>query len=139
VRVAARALESRLPEPTVVRRRVSVQAVAGGGLLVAFLVVLAASVIWVSQDSKGSKHPLVLPNPSPPTTSAPSPSPTVVAGPIPLPATPTQQPPPAETPTAPVNAMPPTQVTAETLAPAPPPWPRRLRLHQLFPQLFPDG
>jgi hypothetical protein len=106
---------------------------AGGGLLVAFLVVLAASVIWVSEDSKASKHPPVQPTP---TTAAPTPSPTVVAGPIPLPATTTQQPPPAGTPTAPVDAMPPTQVTAETLTP---PRPRRLRLHQLFPQLFPDG
>jgi hypothetical protein len=140
VRVAARALQPRSVRPTVARQRPSPQAlvpqvVLGGGLLAAFLVVLAVSVIWVSEDSK---HPLVQPNPSAPATSAPTSSPTVAAGPIPLPATPTQQAPPADTPTAPIETMSPSQVTAETLTPAPPPTLRHRRLHELFPQLFPS-
>jgi hypothetical protein len=118
VRVAARALESRGVGPTVVRRRVSAQVLVGGGLLVALLVVLAVSVVWVSRDSK---HPLVQPNPSPPATSAPTSSPTVAAGPIPLPVSATQQAPTADTPTAPVEALSPSQVTAETMTPAAPP------------------
>jgi hypothetical protein len=136
VRVAASALESRGSRSTVVRRRVSGQVMVGGGLLAAFLVVLAGSVIWVSDDSK---HPLVQQNPAPPQTSAPTSSPTVAAGRIPLPATTTPQAPPAAAPTAPVEAMSPSQVTAETLTPAPPA-PRRFpRLRELFPHLFPSG
>jgi hypothetical protein len=116
-------------------RRFSV-AVAGG-LFVAFLIILTASVVWVSDDSK---HPLVQPNPLPPPTSAPMPSPTMAptaAEPAPLPVPPTQEPPPADTP---VDAMPPTQVTAEMITPPPPPpFPWQQRLHELFPQLFPSG
>jgi hypothetical protein len=146
VRVAARALQSRGVGPAVARRRFSPQVVVGGGLLAAILVVLAVSVIWVSDDSK---RPLVQPNPSPPATSAPTSSPTVAAGPIPLPATTPQQAPRADTPTAPVERAPvetapvetmsPSQVTAETLTPAPPPTQWHRRLHELFPQLFPSG
>lgn len=118
---------------TAVRRSDSAQVVVGGGLLVALLVVLAVSVIWVSHDSK---HPLVQPNPPPPTTSAPTS--TVTAAPIPPPASATQQAPPVDTPTAPVEAWSPSQVTAETMAPAPPPMPRLPTLHELFPRLFPS-
>jgi hypothetical protein len=130
-RAAARALESRDVGPTVVH-----QVMVGGGLLVAILIVLAASVIWVSDNSK---HPLVQPNPSPPTSSAPTSSPTVAAGPIPLPATTTQQPPPADAPAAPVEALSPSQLTAETMTPASPRPPRHRRLHGSFPHLFPSG
>jgi hypothetical protein len=35
--------------------------------------------------------------------------------------------------------MSPSQVTAETLTPAPPPTQWHRRLHELFPQLFPSG
>jgi hypothetical protein len=126
VRVAASALESRGSRSVVVRRRVSGQVMVGGGLLAAFLVVLAGSVIWVSDDSK---HPLVQQNPAPPEISAPTSSPTVAAGRIPLPATPT----------APVEAMSPSQVTAQTLTPAPPALRRQQRLRELFPHLFPSG
>jgi hypothetical protein len=136
VRVAARALQSRGVGPTVARRRFSPQVVVGGGLLAAILVVLAVSVIWVSDDSK---RPVVQPNPSPQATSAPTSSPTVAAGPIPLPATTPQQAPPADTPTAPVETMSPSQVTAKTLTPAPPPTQWHRRMHELFPQLFPSG
>jgi hypothetical protein len=133
VRVASRALQSPSVTPTL-RRSDSAQVVVGGGLLVALLVVLAVSVIWVSHDAK---HPLVQPNPPAQTTSAPTP--TATAGPIPLPTTTAQQVPPSATPTAPVEAMPPSQVTAETMTPAPPPTPRHRRLRDLFPQLFPSG
>jgi len=98
--------------------------VAGGGLL-AVLGVLVASVIWVSESSK---QPLVQPNPP-----APSASPTEAAGPLPLPVTTSEEPPPAAPPT---EAMSPSQLTAETMAPAPP---RHRRLHELFPNLFPNG
>jgi hypothetical protein len=136
VRVAARALESRFVGPAIARRRFSAPVAVGGGLLVAFLIVLAASVVWVSDDSK---HPLVQVNPSPPTMApAPTPSPSVATGPIPLPETTTQQPPAAAIPGPPVDAMSPSQLTAETMKPAPPPT-RHPRLHQLFPHLFPDG
>jgi hypothetical protein len=134
VRAAARALKAGDAGQTVVQRRVSAQVMVGGGLLVAVLVVLAVSVVWVSNDSK---HPLVPPNPSAPTTSALA-SPTVAAGPIPLPVTTTQQPPPADTPVAPVQAMSPTELTAETMTPAPPQHGHR-RPHQFFPHLFPTG
>jgi hypothetical protein len=50
VRLAASALESRGSPSTVVRRRASRQVMVGGGLVVAFLVVLAGSVIWASDD-----------------------------------------------------------------------------------------
>jgi hypothetical protein len=133
VRVAARALESTGAGPTVARRRAWTQVVVGGGLLVAVLVALAASVVRVSVDSK---HPLVQPVPTSPTTSPPTS--TVTAGPIPLPATTAQQAPPVDTPTAPAEAWSPSQVTAETMSPAPPPMPRLPTLHELFPQLFPS-
>ncbi len=136
VRVAAGALEFRGVGPTVARRRASGQVMVGGGLLVAFLVVLAGSVIWVSDDSK---HPLVQQNPSPSRTAAPISSPTVAAGPIPLPAITTPQAPPAAVPIAPVEAMSPSQVTAETLTPAPSAPRRHQRLRELFPHVFPSG
>ncbi len=134
MRVAACALES-TGSSTVAHRRVSGQVMVGGGLLVAFLVVLAGSVVWVSDDSK---HQLVQQNPAPPATSAPTSSPTVAAGPIPLPAT-TPQAPPAPAPTAPVEAMTPSQVTAEKLTPAPSAPRRHLPLRELFPHVFPSG
>jgi hypothetical protein len=107
------------------RRTASV--IAGGGLLVVLLGVLVGSVIWVSNTSN---RPLVQPNPT--TTSAP----TVAAGSLPLPTTTIAEPPPP-TPGA-TFAMPPPELTAEMITP-PPQFPRRLLLHQLFPQLFPDG
>jgi len=91
------------------------------------------TVVRVSVDSK---HPLVQPDPPSRTTSAPTS--TVTAGPIPLPATTAQQAPPVDTPTAPPEAWSPSQVTAETMTPAPPPMPRLPTLHELFPQLFPS-
>jgi hypothetical protein len=137
VRVAARALESMGVQPAAAHRRFSAQVAIGGGLLVVVLIVLAVSVVFVSNDSK---HPLVQVNPSPPTTTAaPTPSPTVAAGPIPLPATTTPQAPAAVNPAPPVDAMSPSRLTAETMTPAPPPTPRHPRLHDLFPHLFPSG
>ena len=135
VRVAASALES-TGSSTVAHRRVSGQVMVGGGLFVTFLVVLAGSVVWVSDDSK---HHLVQQNPAPPATSAPTSSPIVAAGPIPLPATTTPQAPPAGAPTAPVEAMSPSQMTAETLTPAPSAPRRHRRLRELFPHVFPSG
>jgi len=100
-----------------------------GGLFVALLIVLTVSVVWVSNDSK---HPVVQQNPSPPTSFTPMPTTTVAAVPTPPPVTATQPPPAAPT----TEAMSPSQLTAETMAPAPP---RRPRLHELFPHLFPNG
>jgi hypothetical protein len=134
VRAAAAALESEGTGPTVAQRRLSAQVMLGGGLLVVLVVVLVVSVIWVSDNSK---HPLVQPIPAMPTTAAPTSHPTATAGPIPLPVTTTQPPLPVDTPAAPVEAMPPTQLTAETIAPPPPP--RLSRLRDLFPGLFPNG
>jgi hypothetical protein len=118
---------------TIARWRSSAQVIVGGGLLIAVLIVLTVSVVLVSNESK---HPLVQRNPPAPTSSAPTPSPTVAAGPIPLPATTTEQPPPADNPTAPVEAMPPSQLTAETMAPDDPPRWRHRRHHELFPFPF---
>ncbi|MGX9787332.1 hypothetical protein [Mycobacterium sp. MMS18-G62] len=116
-----------------VARRLPARAVIGGGVFVVLLIALAISVIWVSDDSK---HPRTQVNPSHPTsTSAHAPSP-ASAGPMPLPSTTAQQPRPVDTTAAPTEAMPPSQVTAETMTPPPP---RHPRLHELFPHLFPDG
>jgi hypothetical protein len=138
VLAAARALEDGSIGPTAAQQRLSAQVMVGGGLFVAFLVVLVVSVIWVSDKSK---HPLVQQISPSPTTTAPTSRPTATAGPIPLPATTTQRPLPVDTPA--VEVMPPAQVTAETITPAPtpppPPPPLRRRLHELFPRLFPNG
>jgi len=96
--------------------------VAGGGLVV-LLGVLVASVIWMSDSSK---QRVVQPNPTPATSSP------MAAEPPPLPATTTELPPPTA---PPAEAISPSQVTAETMAPAPP---RHRRLHELFPNLFPN-
>jgi hypothetical protein len=130
VRAAARALHSGDGVRAVAHRRFSVHVLAGGGLLVALLIVLVASVIWVSDDSK---HPLVQPDqPSPPTTTAVSP--TVAASPPGA-----IQPPPVEASTPPMQAMPSPDVTADTMAPDAPPQQRLRRLHRLFPHLFPSA
>ena len=121
---------------TIARWRFSAQVILGGGLLIAVLIVLTVSVVLVSNESR---QPLVQVNPSVPTPSVATPSPTVAAGPIPLPATTTEPPPPVAAPTAPVEAMPPSQLTAETMAPDDPPRWRHRRHRELFPFWFPNG
>ena len=142
-RAAARVLEAESIEPAVAPSRLRAQAIVGGGVLAALLIALVVSVIWVSNSSK---HPLVQPIPSPPTTTAaPPPSPTVAYAPSPLvPAgTPMPPPPPVDIPapveTAPVETVPRSPVTVESVTPAPPPKPRLPRLRDLFPRLFPNG
>jgi hypothetical protein len=143
VRAAARVLEADGIEPTAGQPRLPAPAIVGAGLLAALLIALAVSVIWVSNSSK---HPLVQPIPSPPTTTAPPPpSPTVADGSSPLvPAnTPVLPPPPVNIPapveTVPVQTAPSSPATAETVTPAPHQKPRLPRLRDLFPRLFPNG
>ena len=136
VRAAARVLEFGNDDATAAHRRYSAQVMVGGGLLVAFLVVLVVSVIWVADDSK---HPVVQPNPPPSTTVAPTPGPTVAVRPTPLPATTSAQAPPVDAAAVPTETMSPSQVTAETITPAPPLRPRHRWLRELFPNLFPGG
>ena len=142
VRAAARVLEADIG-PTVAMPRLPAPAIVGGGLFVALLIALVVSVIWVSNSSK---HPLVQPIPSPPTTTAaPTSSPTVAYGPSPsAPAnTPMLPPPPVNIPapveTVPVQTVPRSPVTVDTVTPTPPPKPRLPRLRDLFPRLFPNG
>jgi hypothetical protein len=140
VRAAARVLEAGSIGPTVARPRLPAQAIVGGGLLVALLIALVVSVIFVSNSSK---HPVVQPIPLPPTTTAaPAASPTVAYGPLPLaPAPVPMLPPPVNIP-APVATVSPSPVIPETVAPAspaPPPKPRLPRLRDLLPRLFPNG
>src|SRR5262245_3736743 len=80
VRAAARVLEAESTGPAVASTRLPTQAIVGGGLLIALVIALVVSVVWVSISSK---HPVVQPIPSPPTTTAaPPPGPSVANGPL---------------------------------------------------------
>jgi hypothetical protein len=139
VRAAARVLQA--GGPTVGPPRLPAETIVGGGVLAALLIGLVVSVIWVSNSSK---HSLVQPIPSTPSTTA---APTATAGPTvayaplpPAPATTALLPPPPVNIPAPVMTVPPSPppATVETTTP-PPPKPRLPRLHDLFPRLFPNG
>ena len=156
VHAAARVLDAENTGGKAGLPRLPAHAIVGGGLLIALLIALVVSVVWVSTSSK---HPLVQPIPSPPTTTAASPpGPSVANGPlVPPPAPEVVLPPPPINITAPVQTAPPSTVTSQTpvttpmatpapppvtaptATPAPRPKPRLPRLRDVFPRLFPNG